>query len=205
MERNERYGVSMKITRNPDAAPTDQNLCEFADDLDDLFRFGPIAVLWIEKCRGRRMPKRSDITARDMKTYLHEVQLFEVVEDGRDFLIRVMGTSFFGVLGYDPSGQRISELRDEALRDRLLHAARRVVTTGAPIGTRAAPLASTMRMTSNRFGSIILPFGRGGPVTLIESILLPLGAVGSVTHILRKVLQIHEPVSIPAESSSTGC
>ena len=133
----------------------------------------PIFALWNEKRANRSMPDRQDMTPRDMKAYLDQVQLYEVIDGGNDFRIRLMGSDFCRTMGYDPTGQCVSQLTDPVLRERVHSAARRVVETGCPVRT-AAPAAAMSRVGFRR----------------IERILLPLGSGNEVTHILCQALRI---------------
>src|ERR1700688_3416251 len=69
-------------------------------------------ALWTEKRGERRMPARNDFTPRDMKAYLRRIHLYDVVEGGRDFRIRLLGTSMTIGMGQDPTGKLMSAFPD---------------------------------------------------------------------------------------------
>jgi hypothetical protein len=73
------------------------------------------------------------ISGRTTCAYLSSIQLLEVVEGGRDFRFRVVGSDFLKSLVNDVTGQCVSELTDPILRERTLAALRRVVETGKPV------------------------------------------------------------------------
>jgi hypothetical protein len=62
-----------------------------------------------------------------MKAYLRYVQLFEGINGGSDFRIRLLGSDFAQTMGYDPTGQLLSELRAPVVREATMVAVRRVV------------------------------------------------------------------------------
>jgi hypothetical protein len=129
--------------------------------------FEPIVALWSEKRGTRNRPERGDIRPHDMRAYLSSIQLLEVVEGGRDFRFRVVGSDFLKSLGYDVTGQCVSELTDPILRERTLAALRRVVETGKPV-----------RTTGDFLVRARIDYAR------IEKIFLPLGTQEHVTHVL---------------------
>ena len=110
------------------------------------------------------MPERSDISPRDMKAYLHYVQLFESIDGGNDFRIRLMGSDYAQTMGYDPTGQFLSELKDPVVRERTFSATQHVVRTREPVRTTAA-FGATARWVYKRVERILLPLGSGEIVT----------------------------------------
>jgi hypothetical protein len=129
-----------------------------------------IYAMWSDKRGDRIMPERRDISPRDMKPYLSLIQLYEVVEGGREFRIGVMGTGFAEMIGHDPTGSFVSQLPDPIIAERLAAALRRVVDSRAPVRTTSM-LRTKARVTRKK----------------AESILMPLGSGDIVTHVLRPV------------------
>jgi hypothetical protein len=90
-------------------------------------------ALW-ESRRGKgAMPERADIKPRDLKDYLSDIHLYEVIEGGRDFRMRLVGTRFSQAAGYDPTGDLLSRVASESAREPMFACARRAVETAAPI------------------------------------------------------------------------
>jgi hypothetical protein len=56
------------------------------------FELAAIHSYWESKLRGRRMPSRADIVPAELKAQLPHILLADVLEDGRDFRYRVLGT-----------------------------------------------------------------------------------------------------------------
>lgn len=144
--------------------------------------FSAILELWNTKKGDREMPTRGDISARDMKNYLRHVQLYEVAENSKDFLIRLIGTDFTESMGYDPTGSYVSQLADPFLRERTYSAAMRVLEGRSPICT-SATFQAAARIVYRR----------------IEKVWLPLGSDGAVTHILCQARRVDR-----AEVSPSG-
>ena len=163
----------MSITSSPAQPPTTDQILFGLENGAQFPPLEPIFALWNAKRGNREMPERGDIAPRDMKAYLRHVQIFDVVDGGRDFRIRVMGTIFIDAIGYDPTGQLVSELSDPILRERLSIACRRVVETRKPLRV-TAPFRAT---------SVVL-------YDKVETILLPLGTESKTTHVLRQVILV---------------
>ncbi|WP_119304699.1 PAS domain-containing protein [Dongia deserti] len=65
---------------------------------------------WLEKCRGRRMPARSDLDPIEMpRAVLPGICLVDVVPDERRYVYRLVGTGDVEVRGYDPTGKSVAE------------------------------------------------------------------------------------------------
>ena len=60
---------------------------------------------WLGKSRNRIGPSRSEIELKDIPTLLPSIHLYDVQEDGRAFLVRVLGTQIVAALGCDPTGR----------------------------------------------------------------------------------------------------
>lgn len=62
--------------------------------------YEPLLTLWRSKAGERKMPRRSDITPRDLKDFLRHVLLFERIDKNPSrFRWRLIGTSLTNVLG----------------------------------------------------------------------------------------------------------
>src|SRR3982074_1800575 len=103
--------VKAEITTNQALYEVDDNLKQ--SSLRELW------TLWNERRGTRPMPAPKDITPRDMKSFLTRVHLYEVVDGGKDFRVRIVGTAITRSFGYDPKGKLISEHPDPARGKRL--------------------------------------------------------------------------------------
>src|SRR5258708_1576071 len=81
-----------------------------------------IHALWKQKRGVHLMPRYGEISPRDMKSHLTHIQLYEVIDGGHNFRVRVMGSAFAQTIGYDPTGLLVSELPDPVVCSRLLFA-----------------------------------------------------------------------------------
>ena len=65
---------------------------------------------WLGKCRGPRMPMRSDIDPAEMpRLALPGLSLVEVVSDARRYVYRLVGTADVETRGSDPTGQTVAK------------------------------------------------------------------------------------------------
>ncbi|MDE2181705.1 MAG: PAS domain-containing protein [Alphaproteobacteria bacterium] len=135
---------------------------------------------WNQLRGERAMPNRADIALAAIKKFLRHVHLYEVIDGGRDFRNRVMGTDVFIGKGTDSTGKLLSEETCEGARTRLGLPLRRVVDTGVPLR------ALTQRPGKNEYH-----------VFDIESIWLPLGAPGSVDQVLAMTIYTPRSLMVP--------
>lgn len=67
-------------------------------------------------------PKRSQIKPQKMKALLPYIGIIEKRDPDGDFYYRLIGTGLAALLGFDPTGQRIRDVFQPQIRDRLLQA-----------------------------------------------------------------------------------
>jgi hypothetical protein len=72
-----------------------------------------LSAYWSGKCRGGRLPARADIDPVEIPDILPYVVLWDVVDGGRDFRIRLAGTRFEAAHGRSLRGALMSQLVDE--------------------------------------------------------------------------------------------
>ncbi len=78
-----------------------------AEKLRDIYRY------WRGKCREGAFPSRADIDPTEIPALLPHVILVDVVDDGRDFRYRLLGTHIVASVGFEFTGQLVSEfMRD---------------------------------------------------------------------------------------------
>jgi len=76
----------------------------FSDSFHD-----PLLKLWRTKAAGRAVPRRSEITARDLKDVLRNIVMFErVAQDPSHYRWRLIGTNLTGMAG-DNTGKTFEE------------------------------------------------------------------------------------------------
>ncbi len=108
----------------------------FIRDLDLNFQRPELAqffTYWNERRGARRFPSRADIAPHDITHLLPWLHMYDVVDGGNDFLVRLAGTSIssFFNLG-NPHGKSISILPPQIF-ERLHHHLTAVLLERAPI------------------------------------------------------------------------
>ena len=71
-----------------------------------------LVAVWRAKCVDGRLPSRDDFTPRDLKPWLSNVALLELVPEG-GYRFRVCGTGLIPRFGCDATGKTIEELAGE--------------------------------------------------------------------------------------------
>jgi len=88
---------------------------------------------WLARCKGRRMPARSDIDPVEIPPrLLRDMCLVDVVPDERRYVYRLVGTGDVEVRGEDPTGKSVLESFFAPSAEDALGCYDRVVATGAP-------------------------------------------------------------------------
>lgn len=70
----------------------------------------PLFDLWNAMRAGRAMPARRDLGPVELRPWLAQIMLLEVVDGGRDFRVRLLGTDAVQGVGIDMTGKLLSEL-----------------------------------------------------------------------------------------------
>ena len=116
---------------------------------------------WSKAAVGSGIPSREYLDAFTLRPWLGHISIYEAVDSGRDFRIRLEGTSIVAITGEDWTGRRASEV-DARYGCRIAEFMREVVRTGEPA-------IHTMRVFQNEVESItrlLLPVRshRDGPI-----------------------------------------
>jgi hypothetical protein len=116
---------------------------------------------WSRLARHDGVPSREQLDPFTLRPWLGHISIYEAVEGGRDFRIRLEGTSIVAITGEDWTGKRASEV-DARYGCRIAEFMREIVRTHRP-------MIHTMRVFQNEVESItrlLLPVrsGRDGPV-----------------------------------------
>ena len=64
---------------------------------------------WRGKCRGRAIPARADLDALEMRPFMGSMFLIDVIDGGRDFRFRLIGTQLVERFGRDSTGKSFSD------------------------------------------------------------------------------------------------
>ncbi len=112
--------------------------------------------LWEQKCCGRAMPSRADLSVADLRPWLGNLALIDLASTGDTF--RLCGTNLFPCFGGDATGLRVADLRGEggrSLRDGIA----RVREQQMPI---AASHTQVIHGDEVTFSELVLPLSNGG-------------------------------------------
>ena len=95
-----------------------------------------IRAYWKRQRGAATMPRRRDISPSDMRAYLRHILLADVIDGGRDFRYRVVGTELQRYFKGNPT----AKLMSEALAPFGADTVRRTIETYASAVARRAPL-----------------------------------------------------------------
>lgn len=130
-------------------------------ELFDHATLGALFRYWERKRGARKMPARHDIDPIEMdRRLLPHLMLCEMSEHGNLVRFRLVGTSLAKRLGFDPTGQRLSDLPKADYFDFLGSLLRRAYAEAAPV-----------------YGVSVFHWGAKGQLDA-RHLLLPLGAGG---------------------------
>jgi hypothetical protein len=86
---------------------------------------------WSEAANGADAPARDRLDAFTLRPWLGHISIYEAVDGGRDFRIRLEGTSIVAITGEDWTGRRATEV-DAKYGCRIAEFMREVVRTHKP-------------------------------------------------------------------------
>ncbi len=123
-------------------------------------RFGD---LWETRRGGRPMPLRDDFALEDLAPWFGHVLIMDVIDGGRDFRYRMIGTAVTGFLDRDYSGRLVSECDygDGDGRRKVEDTFRRPVLDGRPV-FRSGHVIWAADKTWRTYDSVHCPLSRGG-------------------------------------------
>jgi hypothetical protein len=101
------------------AAPTDPILLRIFD-------------YWKEKCGDRDVPLRADIDPVELRNLVHHVMLYDVVELGRLYRIRLVGQAIVDFVGVNNTGKFAHDTVPPDAAERMNEILTTVVTRRAP-------------------------------------------------------------------------
>lgn len=139
------------------------------------------------------MPRRDEIDILDIARLTPNVMMVDVIDQGRDFRYRYVGTRLVDLYGRDVTGARVGDMPEGKLRDRILDQFQEVVRTLAPDYRRIVfnspdlkeRFMPTFGAASGRFNML--------DVAAYEAVTLPLGEDGRVDILLLGIRQILQP------------
>jgi hypothetical protein len=125
------------------------------------FRFAEQADLyglWTAKRGVRRMPDRADFSLTDLRHWLGDIHLLEVIDDGRDFRYLVYGTDIGRHHGFEMTRKLVSDWPDD-MRQRAMRTYMQVTQDACPYLVRQNELAQGRLHSNHR---LVLPLSRSG-------------------------------------------
>ena len=87
---------------------------------------------WNSKRRGRLMPSRADIDPTELRTLVHNVMLYDVVEPGRLYRIRLVGQAIVDFVGANNTGKFAADTMPPEAGRRIIEILSSVVASRAP-------------------------------------------------------------------------
>ncbi|MCE9522998.1 MAG: PAS domain-containing protein [Alphaproteobacteria bacterium] len=117
-----------------------------ADDQDFIFdptlaaehpKIKSALAYWVAKCGDRFAPSRGEIDAREAKAFLAHLQLFDILQGGRAFRSRLVGTEIVRVLKENTTGKIFDDTSPQPVVRRVLRAVRWVMEHRKPLRTLA--------------------------------------------------------------------
>ncbi|MGV8997415.1 MAG: PAS domain-containing protein [Parvibaculaceae bacterium] len=144
------------------------------DDIAADFRFhrapshaltARLANYWHEKCQGRIRPERQDIVPREIVQLLPHTVIYDVLDGGTDFRVRVFGTALVELVGEERTGMRVSEFGHrcnpptdaDAVKQRWMDSMSAAYETEAP--AYVSGLMSSSRRSFITFHGVSCPLG----------------------------------------------
>src|SRR5262245_34291120 len=98
-----------------------------SDAIQQMYRY------WHSKCDGDRLPQRSDIDPSEIRRFLPQITIVEVVPDERRYVYRLVGTMEVEIRGRDPTGKSVIEGFFGPSIENVLGCYDTVVATRAPL------------------------------------------------------------------------
>ena len=143
------------------------------------YKFGPIMETidpglrqlcerWHALRGNRLMPSRAELKPLALRGLLKIAQLFDVIDCGRDFRFRVMGSVLAEQAQLQVTGKCISELENAQLRTRIHTALWRVCETREPIRLYA-PHSAVGHLVHKPIEAVYLPLGDENGITQVLS------------------------------------
>ncbi|HTT98881.1 MAG TPA: PAS domain-containing protein [Rhizomicrobium sp.] len=144
---------------------------EFDPGLPEPPPLGFVRNYWLTRRGAAAMPRRSDIAPSDMKAYLPNILLADVVRGGEDFRYRVVGSQLQRYFSGNPTGILMSDalmVFSVETAERTIQVYREVVERRAPLRIRGA--GSIYAQHAKLFDALLTPLSDDG-----ETVNLVLG------------------------------
>jgi hypothetical protein len=97
---------------------------------------------WAAKCAGRFAPTREDIDPKDIPAILPNIHMHDVLDAGKAFRVRLLGTQIVAAVGEDQTQRTFTETDDDLLGARMFVVQRAVMEQRRPIRSTARHTAA---------------------------------------------------------------
>ena len=114
--------------------------------------------LWNAKRGGRHMPDRAEFTPADLRPWLGDIHLLQVIDGGRDFLYLVYGTSVGRFHDVEMTRRHVSDWPED-MRVSAMRTYTQVTREACPYLVRQHETAQGRLRSNHR---LVLPFSRDG-------------------------------------------
>lgn len=111
---------------------------------------------WRSKQKGRLMPSRHDIVAAELRDILPILQIYEVLDGGNAYRIRLLGTKIASAFDSDPTGKVFDRNSNDPLTARMLAVFKHVAQERMPL-IAYADRTAVEKMSFTSVESIYLP------------------------------------------------
>lgn len=129
------------------------------EDADEDFRFleaplhadaARLAEYWHQKRGSRAMPDRSDILPGEIVSLLPHIIISDVIDEGRDYRVRIFGTALVNLVGEERTGMLFSEFGTKSVMPTNADTVRRHWTNSMDAAyTTGQPAFVTGRMSAS--------------------------------------------------------
>lgn len=116
---------------------------------------------WRECCDGGPVPDRLHFTPESLLPWIGHVQIVEVIDNGRDFFHRIVGTEIASVIGRDLSRKYVSRSAYKIGAEAMLARYRETRNRGIPT-FRKGSMIWALNKSWVAFESVTVPVGCGG-------------------------------------------
>lgn len=97
---------------------------------------------WLAKRADRLAPSRADIHPKDIPALLPSIHLYDVLDGGRAFGVRLIGTHIVAAIGTDPTGLILTPAERELMYERTFAALTAALTHKQPVRMTAEKSAA---------------------------------------------------------------
>lgn len=120
--------------------------------------------LWLSKCQENRLPSRADFSDLELRPWFGNLLLVDVIENGRRYRFRLMGTSLVDAACRELTGKFFDEVDTSGYEPDVLDDYKSVVRSAAPLckTRRYSPAPHTFMDHWRSYERLLLPLAGDG-------------------------------------------